>query len=131
MNKKGFTLTELIGVIVILAVIALISVPIINGVVKRSKERLYETQIKEIKQGAAMWLSEHPEFFNDNQIIVSIEILLEGDYLEENYVDKSVAGTKRILNPINKQPFSGCVIIEPIPESKDYTYEYSETSCTP
>ena len=38
-NKNGFTLTELIGVIVLLGIIALISVPILNKVIQNSKQK--------------------------------------------------------------------------------------------
>ena len=38
MNKKGFTLVELLAVIVILAIIALISTPIILGVIETAKK---------------------------------------------------------------------------------------------
>ncbi len=38
MNKKGFTLVELLAVIVILAIIALISTPIILGVIDKAKK---------------------------------------------------------------------------------------------
>ena len=37
-NKKGFTLVELLAVIVILAIIALIATPIILGVIDNAKE---------------------------------------------------------------------------------------------
>lgn len=36
--KKGFTMIELIGVIVIMTLILLIAVPTINNVIKSSKE---------------------------------------------------------------------------------------------
>ena len=38
MKKKGFTLVELLAVIVILAIIALIATPIILGVIEKSKK---------------------------------------------------------------------------------------------
>ena len=38
MKKKGFTLVELLAVIVILAIIALIATPIILGVIETSKK---------------------------------------------------------------------------------------------
>ena len=37
MKKKGFTLVELLAVIVILAIIALISTPIILGVIEKTR----------------------------------------------------------------------------------------------
>lgn len=39
MNKKGFTLVELLAVIVILAIIALIATPIVINVVNESREK--------------------------------------------------------------------------------------------
>ena len=56
MNKKGFTLIELIGVITLLAVVALISVPIINNTITKTKLKGYK--VKHI-QPTPHWL------FND------------------------------------------------------------------
>ena len=38
MNKKGFTLTELLGIMVILAILALIAVPLISRHIRTSRE---------------------------------------------------------------------------------------------
>ncbi len=43
MNKKGFTLVELLAVIVILAIIAIIAVPIILGVIDKTKKGAAES----------------------------------------------------------------------------------------
>ena len=43
--KKGFTLAELLGVIIILGVIALISITAITNTMKENKEELYNIQI--------------------------------------------------------------------------------------
>lgn len=42
MRKKGFTLVELLAVIVILAIIALISTPIILGVIEKARKHAFE-----------------------------------------------------------------------------------------
>ena len=41
-NKKGFTLVEILAVIIILAVIALLVSPMIIGNINDSREKLYE-----------------------------------------------------------------------------------------
>ena len=46
MNKKGFTLMELLAVIVILAIIALIATPTILGIIKDSKEESNKRSIE-------------------------------------------------------------------------------------
>ena len=52
---KGFTLVELLGVLIILAVIALITFPIVNNTIKENKDKLYITQLNEIESSAEKW----------------------------------------------------------------------------
>lgn len=42
MNKKGFTLMELLAVIIVLAIIALISIPIVMNIIKESEKKSVE-----------------------------------------------------------------------------------------
>ena len=51
MNNKGFTLIELLGVVAVLGIIAIITVPVINRSLSQSKENLYDVQIEQIKKG--------------------------------------------------------------------------------
>ena len=46
MDKRAFTLIELMGVIIVLGLIALIAIPTIDKSIKNSKENLYKVQIK-------------------------------------------------------------------------------------
>ena len=45
MNKKAFTLVELIGVIVLISIIALIISPIVNSTIKKGKQLLQLIQV--------------------------------------------------------------------------------------
>ena len=47
-NKKGFTLVELIGVISLLAVVVLITVPVVSNQIERAKEKSYTAQMNTI-----------------------------------------------------------------------------------
>lgn len=51
MKKKGFTLIELLAVIVILVVVSLITVPMILGVINKSKEKAAKSSIELLKEG--------------------------------------------------------------------------------
>jgi type IV pilus assembly protein PilA len=50
-NKKGFTLVELLAVIVILAIILAIAVPSISGMINNSKKSSFEANVKMIITG--------------------------------------------------------------------------------
>lgn len=55
MNNKGFTLVELLAVIIILSLLAILSITPVTKLVKDSKEELYETQVLAIKTAAETW----------------------------------------------------------------------------
>ena len=48
MNKKGFTLTELLAVIVILAVVSLIGTVSITGVKRKMNENMFRNKLAEV-----------------------------------------------------------------------------------
>ena len=50
-NKKGFTLVELLAVIVILAIILAIAVPGISGIINSAKKGSFESDVKMIVTG--------------------------------------------------------------------------------
>lgn len=58
--KKGFTLVELLVVIVILGLLALVAYPSIIKIVNESKKDAYNSQIKVIEKVAKEWAVEHP-----------------------------------------------------------------------
>ena len=50
-NKKGFTLVELLAVIVILAIILAIAIPSITGIISSAKTGAFESDVKMIIKG--------------------------------------------------------------------------------
>ena len=59
MKNNGFTLTELLAVITILAIIALITVPNVVGNVNNYRDKLNDTQLKNIESAAKIWGSDN------------------------------------------------------------------------
>lgn len=59
MNKKGFTLVEVLAVIVILAVIALITTPIISNVIETSNMNSFTRSVEEMKNIISMDYNEY------------------------------------------------------------------------
>lgn len=46
--EKGFTLVELLAILVIISIMALITVPTVSGIVERSKKKAYIASMKEL-----------------------------------------------------------------------------------
>jgi len=58
MKNKGFTLVELLAVIVLLALISLIAIPAIVGVLRDSRIEMTAAQINSVENSARNWLSD-------------------------------------------------------------------------
>ena len=55
MKKKGFTLVELLSVIVILAVVSLIATPMILGVIEKTKKSAFEQSLNAVIKGVELY----------------------------------------------------------------------------
>ena len=119
--KKGFTLVELLGVLIVLGLIALVTVPIASTAVKDSKNKLYNSQVERIIEASKKYVLEN---IDNTEIIskdlynyVSLETLKTGGYLEN----------RDIKDPRTKQVMDGCVTISY--SSNKFNYEYSDLNC--
>ena len=72
-KKKGFTLVELLAVIVILAIILAIAVPGISGIINNSRRSAFEADVKMIITGI--------EYQICNQQLILISTPAVGDIL--------------------------------------------------
>ena len=83
MNRKGFTLTELLGVIVILSLLTLISGVAITNIVKDSKKELTDTQKEAILYAAQLWAENNLESLTQDGYCTtkSIDDLKNAGYL--------------------------------------------------
>lgn len=55
-NENGFTLVEMLVVVFIIALLALISIPIYNTVKDSVKETAFDAQVRELRQAAELHL---------------------------------------------------------------------------
>ena len=115
MNKKGFTLVELLGVLIVLAIISTIVIISIGGLLKKSEESLSDTQKRQIESAAKLYHLK--EGMSSNATCVSVGTLLSKGYLEG----------AEIKDPKTDQKMTGFVRINY--ESNKYTYTYEEESC--
>lgn len=120
--KKGFTLIELIAVIVVLSVVAIIVFPNISEVIISSKKTLHDVQISDIEASAKKWATDNIDKLDpyyENIIYVSLATIQESGYLEK----------EDILDPLTKNKMEGCIQIQYDLNNKKYSYKYQEEDC--
>lgn len=119
MNKKGFTLTELLGVIVILAIIAIIAFPSVLGLLNSSQD-----ETDEAMQNFAITAARN--YVNDN--MDSYPKALEGQtktysnlkiqtLLDEGYISSTTISSEKNCEMLNDE-------IKITSDSVKYSYKY-------
>ncbi len=93
-RKKGFTLVELMAVIVILAILAMIAVPNVLNISRNTKQRLYCEKVTNYLSDAKRWGDNHlKELRSDCYIVKNVSFL----------VSEGFSSDSDIVSPYNKR----------------------------
>lgn len=107
LNKKGFTLVELIATIVVLALVVSISAYAITNIINSAKEKNYDLLIKNIKDASETYYQECKYSDITCNDTVTLQELVNYGYLKGN-------GTKdnkmEIINPKDNKNIGACSI---------------------
>ncbi len=118
-NKQGFTLIEVTIVVLILATIALITIPIVRTIINNSREKTYQINVTSIENAAKYYHQLNSAHIN-NLLETIEEVSVSVDQLKaEGLVDED------ITNPKNNKLMSGYVRIKKISEN-NFEYKYFE-----
>lgn len=79
MNKKGFTLVEILAVLVIIAVVSLIGTVSITGVRRKMDENLFKNKLGEIISAASKWGEDNKSELDTEK---TVGFLITNGYLE-------------------------------------------------
>ena len=116
MKKNAFTLIELLGVLLLLAIIALITFPIIDKTLTSAKEEAYNRQKDNIIEAARMYVTENGNY-NTIQKQLSFQTLIDAGFLKDG----------DILDPRDSnKKMPGCIVYNWSNSSNQYIYEYNE-----
>ena len=98
-NKKGFTLVELLAVIVILALLITIAVPGTRSISQRLKNKMYCSKLDFIETAATLYGEDHRDNFDlTNQKEITVKELVDTKYLK-----KDQENSPYIQDPRNKK----------------------------
>ena len=115
--KKGFTLAELIGVIVVLALISLVTIPAVSKTLKQNKIKLCETQLENILAAAKSYGADNVFNLSDTNTVTL------GDLVNAGYI------SGEIENPVTKENFDlETTEITITKNNKKYEYKLDEAT---
>ena len=119
--KKGFTLVELLAVIMVIGIIATVSVISIRGSIDRANERLYQEQISRLESNLQSWSTNNISMLpvEDGVSFFSIERL----------VAEGIINTDEIIDPRSDGRIDGCVVITFDEYYNQYNFKYEEDNC--
>ena len=124
MNKKGFTLIEVIMVIAIIAILSLILIPNVMILIDKNKKRTCEKMIDNIESAAKMYVNQNKYELGFDYSGTPKEITLK------TLVDAGYLGGE-LVNPINKEEISleSKVLVTYDCSVKGFKYKVNNINC--
>ena len=126
LNKKGFTLIEIIAAITIMLILIGVAIPITMNLINNNRQRNHDVHTQQFKSFSRLWLENNDE--------INTFISVGGRYgvtiaqlRENNYIDEIP------INPLTGETFddNACIIIDGTGGTNTitYTFEAIPTNC--
>lgn len=115
MKNKGFTLVELLAILVILGLLAVIITPVVQKTLSANKEKVYEIIVEQIKDYTRDYLTKNTSVLPDD----------EGDANIIKFIDLKKEGLLQInvVNPITGNIISNESFVRVTKKNNNYVYE--------
>jgi len=120
-KKNGFTLVELIAVIIILVIMGLVLVPNIINMTKNSSEREYETIKKNVAIAAENYIVSYYDNYPELKLANGKVEIVVNDLINEGLLKSD------LINPLTEEPLKGNTIVE-ITANTELILEYNLTN---
>lgn len=118
MKKKGFTMLELLAVIVLLGVVLMIIIPVTKNTIEKSKESLLEKQINKLLLAADKYAIDNLNPLYDDYAKVTIDELISSGYIEN----------KETIDPVTEKKMTGCLVANY--NNNQYEFSYKNQKCS-
>lgn len=119
MKQKGFTLIEILAVIVILGIVVALFAPKVNSIIKNASKELEKEQINQI-------INATKKYAVNNTNILPISGTTQITIQE--LINKGIIDNEKVINPKTKEELTGCVEITYNNNYNQYSYTY-KTEC--
>lgn len=122
MKKDGFTLVELLAVVVIIGITYLIIFPSVTSFIDKSKEKSYNIQVDLIEKASKKWVVDNTDEllkkdpYHLNNINLTLTTLKKEGYLQDEFIE----------NPKTKKIMTGCVVVSYQSNKNQYEYTYED-----
>lgn len=118
MNKKGFTLAEIMGVIVLLAALALVLIPLVDKQLKDSNQKLYNSSIDSLKNSMGLYMADKTLGLNES-LTISLYQLKQTGLIDTDF-----------KNPVTGEYFANDIIITAKNVDGALVYEINDENAT-
>ena len=118
MNRKGFTLIEIMAVIVVLGLLIAIIVPVVNNLLKDSEDTLSDEQIDLVVKASQKYMVEHSELLPEGSAYSAVYI--------DDLINSGVIDNDSVIDPKTKEELDGCVVVNYNENFNQYEYNYRD-----
>ena len=101
MNKKGFTLVEVVAIMVVLVGIFLVSFPTINNMMKSDEEKLYTNMVNDLCTAGKTYLYSNMDAYPELSVVDSELTINISNLINYGNVDNDLKNPKTELSVKN------------------------------
>lgn len=115
MKNRGFTLVELLGILIVLGIIATIATPIVQKTIRQNREKMYDVVVEQLIDSSKDWAAKNASNLPDT----------EGEFVDVSFGELKENGVLQISvsNPKNNKIFSNQSYVRITKKNNNFTYE--------